>query len=163
MRAYEKNSAMKREDWSDLATFAAIADTGSFTKVAQNLGISPSALSHTIRALENRLGVRLLNRTTRSVAPTEAGESLLLSLRPAMGDVANALDHLSEQRDKPAGRLRISAHRSAAMQSIMPRMAKFAEAYPDIVVDLSINDGLVDIVARALTLACATNICWTRT
>lgn len=138
---------MRREDWSDLATFAAIADSGSFTKAGARLGVSPSAMSHGMRALEARLGVRLLNRTTRSVAPTEAGERLLATLRPAMGEVASALDHLDAERERPAGRLRITAHRTAAMQTIMPRLSEFATHYPDVAVELSIDDGLVDIVA----------------
>lgn len=141
---------MKREDWSDMATFAAIADTGSFTKAALQLGISPSAISHTIRALETRLGVRLLNRTTRSVAPTDAGEALLRTLRPALENVARALEDLNDQRDRPAGAIRISAHRGAISGNFMAQLAKFSAEYPDVIVDLSINDGLVDIVGDGL-------------
>lgn len=139
---------MKREDWSDLATFAAIAETGSFTQAAAKLGVSPSALSHALRAMEARLGVRLLNRTTRSVAPTEAGQRLLSTLRPAMDEVAGVLSSLDAERDRPAGPLRITAHRTAATEVIMPRMAGFAATYPDVVLELAIEDGLVDIVSE---------------
>jgi DNA-binding transcriptional LysR family regulator len=138
---------MKRHDWSDLTLFAAIAEARSFTRAAAVVGISPSALSHAMRALEARLGLRLLHRTTRSVAPTDAGEQLLASLRPAMRDVENALSVLESQRDRPAGRLRISTHRMAAIYDIMPHMARFAVEYPDVTVELVIQDGLVDIVA----------------
>lgn len=138
---------MRREDWSDLVTFAAVADAGSFTKAAARLGVSPSAMSHAMRALEGRLGARLLSRTTRSVSATEAGERLLATLRPAMAEVEGALGHLDAERERPAGRLRITAHRTAATQALMPRMAGFAALHPDVTVELSIDDGLVDIVA----------------
>ena len=123
---------MKREDWSDMAVFAAVADAGSFTKAAQQLGISPSALSHNLRTLEARLGVRLLNRTTRSVAATDAGEALLNTLRPALENVARALEELNDQRDRPAGTIRISAHRGAIIGDFMMRLANFSATYPDI-------------------------------
>ena len=138
---------MDRETWSSLAIFAAIVDAGSFTKAAGSLGVSPSALSHAMRKMEARLGVRLLNRTTRSVAPTEAGEQMLARLRPAMSDVEAALEGLNAQRDRPAGRVRISAHRTAAVHAVLPRMAQFAEDYPDIMVELVVEDALVDIVS----------------
>lgn len=137
---------MDRETWSSLAIFAAIVDAGSFTKAAGHLGVSPSALSHAMRKMEARLGVRLLNRTTRSVAPTEAGEQMLARLRPAMSDMEAALEGLNAQRDRPAGRVRISAHRTAALHAVLPRMARFTEDYPDIAVELVVEDGLVDIV-----------------
>lgn len=138
---------MDRDSWSDLAAFAAIAETGSFTKAAARFGLSASALSHTIRSMETRLGVRLLNRTTRSVAPTEAGEQLLARLRPAMSDIEAAVEGLNAQRDRPAGRVRVSAHRTAALHAVLPRLTKFAAAYPDITIELVIEDGLIDIVA----------------
>ena len=127
--------------------FAAIAEAGGFTPAARRLGVSPSALSHAMRGLETRLGVRLLNRTTRSVAPTEAGERLLTGLQPAMAGVAEALASLAEGRDRPAGRVRISAHRTAALHSLLPRMPAFMAAYPEVTVELAVEDGLVDIVA----------------
>ena len=138
---------MERGDWSDLAVFAAIADTGSFTKAAARLGVSASAVSHAMRTMEARLGVRLLNRTTRSVAPTDAGERLLARLLPAMDEVAGALAALDAQRERPSGRVRISAHRAAAMQCVLPRLARFAIQFPEVTVELVVDDGLTDIVA----------------
>ncbi|WP_428395806.1 LysR family transcriptional regulator [Lichenicoccus sp.] len=138
---------MNRQTWHDLSTFAAIADAGSFTGAAKPLGISPSALSHAMRAMEERLGLRLLNRSTRSVAPTEAGERLLAQLRPAIVQLDATVRQLEADCDKPAGRIRISAHRTAANLVIAPRLPAFALAYPDIQVELSVEDGLVDVVA----------------
>lgn len=138
---------MKRNDWSELAVFATIAEEGGFTRAAARLGVSPSALSHAMRALEARVGVRLLNRTTRSTAPTAAGEQLLERVRPAMREVEGAMEALNAQRDRPAGRVRISAHRTAATAAILPRLSAFADAYPEIEVELVAEDGLVDIVA----------------
>ncbi len=139
---------MRRENWSELATFAAIVEQGGFTRAAATLGVSPSALSHAMRALEARLGVRLLNRTTRSVAPTAEGASLLARLRPAMAEVEAALEDLKAGRDRPVGRVRISAHRTAATETLLPRLARFADDYPGIEVELVVDDGLVDIVAE---------------
>ncbi|CAN5525462.1 LysR family transcriptional regulator [soil metagenome] len=138
---------MRRETWTDLATFAAIADAGSFTRAAAELGVSTSALSHALRALETRLGVRLLERTTRRIAPTRAGEQLLEQLRPAIASLDEALDRIEAGRAAPAGRLRIAANRTAAIHAIQPRLAAFAAVCPDVQVELSIEDGLVDIVA----------------
>lgn len=138
---------MKRETWNDLAVFVAVGDAGGFTRAAATLGVSPSAVSHSVRGLETRLGVRLLNRTTRSVAPTPAGEQLLAALRPAMASLEETVGALEHQRDRPAGRVRISAHRTAALYAILPRLAGFAERYPDITLEIEVDDGLVDIVA----------------
>jgi DNA-binding transcriptional LysR family regulator len=138
---------MQRDTWAELATFAAIVDAGGFTPAARRLDVSPSALSHAMRGLETRLGVRLLNRTTRSVAPTEAGERLLASLTPAIASVTEALATLDASREQPTGRLRISAHRTAALHSILPRVPAFLARYPDIRLELSVEDGLIDIVA----------------
>jgi DNA-binding transcriptional LysR family regulator len=138
---------MQRETWNDMTLFAAVAEAGSFTGAAAALGISPSAVSHGIRGLEGRLGVRLLNRTTRSVAPTEAGHDLLAALRPALADLDEAIAGLEQQRDRPAGRVRISAHRMAALYTLMPRLGRFADLYPDVTVEVVVDDGLVDIVA----------------
>lgn len=138
---------MQRETWNDLAVFVAVGDAGSFTRAAAALGVSPSAVSHAVRGLETRLGVRLLNRTTRSVAPTPAGEQLLVTLRPAMASLDETMGALEHQRDRPAGRVRISAHRTAVLYAIMPRLAGFAERYPDITLEIVVDDGLVDIVA----------------
>lgn len=137
---------MDRDTWNDLAVLAAIVDAGGFTKAGASLGVTASALSHRIRLMEARMGVRLLNRTTRSVAPTEAGERLMASLRPAMVDVDAALAALHSERATPAGRVRISAHRSAAFGLVLPRLGRFKDAYPDVTVELVIDDGLVDIV-----------------
>lgn len=139
---------MQRQTWTDLATFAAIADAGSFTRAAAALGVSPSALSHALRTLETRLGVRLLNRSTRSVAPTQAGERLLAQLRPALADLDGVLDGLEEDRTRTRGRVRVSAHWTAATFTIMPRLPRLAAEHPDVEVELAIEDGLVDIVAR---------------
>lgn len=138
---------MQRETWNDLAVFVAVRDGGSFTRAAAALGVSPSAVSHAVRGLETRLGVRLLNRTTRSVAPTPAGEQLLAVLRPAVASLEETVAALEHHRDRPAGRVRISAHRTAALYAIMPRLAGFAERYPDITLEIVADDGLVDIVA----------------
>ncbi|RYF91133.1 MAG: LysR family transcriptional regulator [Caulobacteraceae bacterium] len=137
---------MHRETWNDLAIFAAIVDAGGFTAAGARLGVTASALSHRMRAMETRLGMRLLNRTTRSIAPTEAGERLLASLRPAMAEVDAALAALDSDRARPAGRVRISAHRSAAFGVVLPRLEQFGRDYPEVTVELIVDDGLVDIV-----------------
>lgn len=127
--------------------FYAVAEERSFTKAAKRLGVSPSAMSHAIRALEEHLGVRLLSRTTRSVAPTDAGEQLLARLRPALSDVEEALGQLSGLRDKPAGRVRLLVPRLAGATVLGPRLAKFTRDYPDVVLDITADDGRLDIVA----------------
>lgn len=138
---------MDRDLWSGLAVFAAIVEAGSFARAATQLGLSASALSHAMRSLETRLGIRLLDRTTRSLSPTRAGEALLLSLNPAIRSVEDALGELGDARESPAGTVRVSAHRVAAIYAILPRLTDFARAYPDIAVELAVNDGFVDIVA----------------
>ncbi|WP_062209310.1 LysR family transcriptional regulator [Aureimonas sp. AU12] len=138
---------MKREDWADLAHFAVVAELRSFTRAALAVGVSPSALSHAMRSLEARHGVRLLNRTTRSVAPTPAGEALLRRIAPALAEIRGATQALAEGRERPAGRVRISAHRTAAIHAILPRLPGFAAAFPEIELELAIEDGIVDIVA----------------
>jgi len=130
-----------------LAAFVAVAEERSFTKAAVRLGVSTSALSHAIRGLEESLGVRLLARTTRSVAPTEAGDQLLAQVGPAMGDIRTALDGLGRLRDKPAGRLRLVMPRLAASVVLLPRLARFTREYPDVVLDVTTESGPVDIVA----------------
>ena len=138
---------MRREEWNDLAAFMAVADAGGFTRAAASLGISPSALSHALKALEGRLGVRLLARTTRSVAPTEAGERLLRTLRPAFAEVGAELVALAGLRDKPAGTLRLTTSKHAATAILAPMLPGFLTAFPDIRVEVSVDAGLVDIVA----------------
>lgn len=138
---------MKRNDLNDLAAFMEVADAMSFTRAAAKLGMSPSALSHAMKALEGRLGVRLLARTTRSVAPTEAGERLLRTLRPAFEDVAGELVALAGLRDKPAGNLRITTPKHAATSVLSPMLPGFLAEYPDIRVEVTVDEGLTDIVA----------------
>lgn len=139
---------MDRDLWSGLAVFAAIVEAGSFARAAIRLGVSASALSHSMRALEAKLGVRLLDRTTRSLAPTGAGEDLLLRLRPAMASVEGALGALDAARAQPAGRVRVNAHRAAAVHVVLPRLADLARRHPDVAVELVVSDGFVDIVAE---------------
>ncbi|GJD96144.1 LysR family transcriptional regulator [Methylobacterium iners] len=139
---------MDRDLWAGLPIFLAIVEAGSFARAAVRLGLSPSALSHAMRTLEARLGVRLLDRTTRSLAPTQAGMELLLSLRPALASVEGALGALDATRERPAGRVRVNAHRPAAVHVVLPRLVGFAADYPEVTVDLVVDDGLVDIVAE---------------
>lgn len=138
---------MERNDLSTLAAFLAVAEERSFTRAGKKLGVSPSAMSHAMRALEEDIGVRLLSRTTRSVAPTEAGEQLLARLRPAITDVQDALDQLSGLRDKPAGRVRLLIPRLAGTTVLGPKLAKFTRDYPDVVLDITADDSRMDIVA----------------
>jgi DNA-binding transcriptional LysR family regulator len=138
---------MPRSDINDLLAFIAIAREHSFTKAAAKLGVSQSALSHTLRGLETRLGMRLLNRTTRSVAPTQAGERLLQSVAPRLEEIEAELAALNTLRDKPAGTIRISSADYAANTILLPKLAKFLPKYPDIKVEIGIDDRLVDIVA----------------
>ncbi|KRA66290.1 transcriptional regulator [Caulobacter sp. Root655] len=138
---------MDQRPLPDLAVFALVAQHRSFRAAAQVLGVSASALSHTLRNLETRLDVRLLHRTTRSVAPTEAGERLLARLAPALADIDVALGEIAAYRDRPAGRLRLNLARSAARWLFAPRVGGFLKAYPDVRVEMVCDDGLSDIVA----------------
>lgn len=133
------------QNFNDLQAFIAVAQVRSFTKAAAQLGVSQSALSHTIRGLETKLGVRLLTRTTRSVSPTEAGERLLMTLAPRFEEIETELASLSEFRDKPAGTIRINAAEHGA-NTLWPKLAQFLPLYPDIKVELNINYGNIDIV-----------------
>lgn len=139
---------MARENLSDLLAFIAVAREGSFTRAAAQLGVSQSALSHTIRSLETRLGLRLLTRTTRSVSPTEAGERLLLTVAPRFEEIDAELAALSEFRDKPAGTIRITTAEHAANTVLWPTLEKILPAYPDIKVEITIDYGMADIVAQ---------------
>src|SRR5271165_7083947 len=136
---------MPSSDLNILAAFLAIAEERSFTKAAKRLSVSPSAMSHAIRGLEETLGVRLLSRTTRSVAPTEAGEQLLVRLRPALGEVQAVLDRLSGLRDKPVGRVRLAVPRLAVMTVLAPKVGQFARDYPEVVLDVTADDRRMDI------------------
>lgn len=139
---------MVRENVSDLMAFIAVAQEGSFTRAAVRLGVSQPALSKTIRTLEERLGLRLLSRTTRSVAPTEAGERLLRSIEPHFAGIEGSLSALTELRDKPSGIVRITATQHAADTVMWPRLAKVMLNYPDITVELVSDEGLANIVSE---------------
>src|SRR5208283_2792637 len=136
---YENGALMSRSYLNELHSFLAVARERSFTKAAAKLGASQSALSHTIRELEARLGVRLLTRTTRSVAPAEAGERLLRSLGPRFEEIEAELAALSELREKPAGNIRITATDYAADTILWPKLTKFLRQYPDIRVEIMIE------------------------
>jgi DNA-binding transcriptional LysR family regulator len=139
---------MRREELGDLAAFMAVAEARSFTKAAGKLGTSQSALSHTVRRLEARLGLRLLTRTTRSVAPTEAGERLMQTLQPAFEEIDAKLSALTELRDKPAGNVRITTGQHAARAVLWPVLEPLLREYPDIHIDMSFDQGLTDIVSQ---------------
>jgi DNA-binding transcriptional LysR family regulator len=139
---------MRREDLGDLMAFLTVAEEQSFTKAAARLGTSQSSLSLIIRRLEERLGLRLLTRTTRSLAPTPAGEQLLSTLGPALGNIDAQLSALTEFRDKPAGNFRITAGQHAIDTLIWPKLSKFLWDYPDIKVELVAESALTDIVAE---------------
>lgn len=138
---------MKNPSTADLSIFLSIAQHLNFSRAAVDLGLTPSALSHSLRALENRLGVRLFNRTTRSVALTEAGERLYGRLKPAFRDIEDALEDLNHFRDKPSGNLRITSGRQACELVLLPIASEFLQAYPDIRLEVVESDALLDIVA----------------
>jgi DNA-binding transcriptional LysR family regulator len=136
---------MPRETMADLVAFLSVARERSFTRAAAQLGVSPSALSHTIRKLEERVGVRLLTRTTRSVSATEAGERLLRTIGPHFDDIRREVEGLSELRDKPAGTIRITAADHPAESILWPALEKLLPQYPDINVEISVDDAFTDI------------------
>ena len=138
---------MVRNELSVLAAFLAVAEERSFTRAAKRLSVTPSALSHAIRGLEERFGVRLLARTTRSVAPTDAGDQLIARLRPALGDIRGALDLISGLRGRPAGLLRLVVSPLAATTVLAPKLGRFASDYPDVVLDITTDESRVDLVA----------------
>jgi len=139
---------MPGDNFHELAAFVAVAEEQSFTRAATKLGVSQSALSQTIRGLEARLGIRLLTRTTRRVAPTEAGERLLRTVAPRFEEINAELTALSELRDKPAGTVRITATENAAEAALWPALKKLLPNYPDIKVEIIIDYGLTDVVAE---------------
>lgn len=138
---------MRKGDFSDLAVFIAVAEEGSFTRAAAKLGLSQSALSYAVRMLEERLKVRLLSRTTRSLSLTDAGERLLNGLRPAFDHIDSELAALTALHDKPAGTIRITTFRHAAKTVLWPVLSKLLLEYPDISVEINLEEGLTDIVA----------------
>ncbi len=136
-----------RDELQALAAFAAVAEERSFTRAAARLRISQSALSHSVRGLEKRLGVQLLARTTRSVAPTAAGEAVLREVQPALERIGRSLLEAQQQRDRPAGRLRLLVSRSAAQVVLMPKLLEFTRAYPDITLDITTSNDRAELVA----------------
>jgi LysR family transcriptional regulator, regulator of peptidoglycan recycling len=138
---------MRRPELGEMNAFVTVAERRSFAKAAVQLGISRSRLSETIRGLEDRLGVRLLNRTTRSVAPTAAGERLLARLRPLLDDFDTVLDSINAFRDKPAGLLRLTVPPPAANLMLAPLLSRFLAQYPAIDLEISVDQALTDIVA----------------
>ena len=139
---------MPRENFNDLQAFLVVARSRSFTKAAAQLGVSPSALSHSMRGLEERLGIGLLTRTTRSVSATEAGERLLRTVGPRFEEVEAELAALNELRQKPAGTIRITAGDHPAVTILYPKLAKVLSKYPDVKVEINMEGGLIDIAAQ---------------
>jgi DNA-binding transcriptional LysR family regulator len=139
---------MQRDRLGDLTSFLAVAEERSFTRAAARLGTSQSALSHTVRRLETALGLRLLTRTTRRVAPTEAGERLIETLRPAFDDIDAKLAALASFRDRPSGTIRITSSLHAAEMILWPALARLLPHYPEVRVELSVDAALIDIVAE---------------
>lgn len=139
---------MKRDELGDLVAFLIVAEERSFTRAAAQLGTSQSSLSHTVKRLEERMGVRLLVRTTRNVVPTEAGERLMETLRPAFNDIRGQIDALSAMRQQPGGTIRITSSRHAAETILMPAAKRLMRDYPDVNFEISIEQRFVDLVAE---------------
>jgi DNA-binding transcriptional LysR family regulator len=139
---------MDRGDLASLTAFVAVADHHSFRAAASRLGVTPSALSHTMRQLEERLGVRLLHRTTRSVSVTDAGLRLLERLRPAIEQIAGALEDLNQERSRPVGRLRLYAIHTAAAAVVAPVWQRFLSTYPEVHLEVQLGEAPIDIVAK---------------
>jgi DNA-binding transcriptional LysR family regulator len=138
---------MRREELSDLSVFLAVAEERSFTRAAAKMGTSQSAISQTVRRLETNMGVKLLTRTTRNVAPTEAGEQLVETLRPAFDDIDARLSALSALRERPSGTVRVTTSRHAAETILWPVISRLLRDYPDVTIELSIDSALADIVS----------------
>ncbi len=138
---------MVRDELSVLSAFLAVAEERSFTRAAKRLSVSTSALSHSIRGLEERIGVRLLARTTRSVAPTEAGERLIARLRPALGGIRETLDEVASLKDRPVGRLRLRVPRFATRTQLTVKLVRFAREYREVVLDITTDDSRVELVS----------------
>ena len=138
---------MIRNELAELSSFALVAEERSFTRAAARLGISQSALSHSIRGLEKRLGLQLLARTTRSVAPTAAGAALLRELAPSLERIELAIAESKKQRENPAGRIRLIIPRTASQMVLLPKLAQFARLYPEVVLEITSSNDPVDLVA----------------
>lgn len=139
---------MARGELNVLAAFLTVAEERSFTRAAKRLGVSTSALSHAVRGLEERIGVRLLARTTRSVSPTDAGERLITHLAPALADIRGTLDEIAGLRERPAGRVRLVVSPLAGTMVLAPRIGRFAREYPDVVLEVTTtHEGRFDLVA----------------
>lgn len=136
-----------RNDLGELSAFAVVAEERSFTRAAARLGVSQSALSHSMRGLEKRIGLQLLARTTRSVSPTAAGSALLNELAPALERIERAVAETRKQRERPAGRIRLIISRTATQMVLLPKLAQFARTYPDIVLEVTSSNDPVDLVA----------------
>src|SRR5436190_10082849 len=148
IRVCEYNSQMVRDELSVLSALLVVAEERSFTRAAKRLGVSPSALSHAIKGLEEQIGVRLLARTTRSVAPTDAGDQLIARLDPALTDIRDALGQVAGLRERPAGRVRLVVSPLAASMVLAPKLGAFARAYPEVVLDVTTtNEMRLDLVA----------------
>ncbi|WP_113553500.1 LysR family transcriptional regulator [Hyphomicrobiales bacterium] len=139
---------MKRDELGDLVAFLTVGEERSFTRAAARLGTSQSSLSHTVRRLEERMGVRLLTRTTRNVVPTDAGEQLMETLRPAFNDIRSRLDALSAMRQQPGGTIRITSSRHAAETILMPAVKRLMAEYREVSVEISIDQRFVDLVTE---------------
>jgi DNA-binding transcriptional LysR family regulator len=139
---------MRRDDLNDLAAFAIVAEEGSFTRAAAKLGMSQPALSQAMKGLEERLKVRLLSRTTRAVSTTEAGETLLRALRPALNDITMGLAKVGAMGSAPSGTIRLTSTKNAVTAILMPALPAFLAAHPDVVVESIVDDNLTDIVAN---------------
>ncbi|MET0498658.1 MAG: LysR family transcriptional regulator [Steroidobacteraceae bacterium] len=147
------DSQLSSSDYNQLRAFIAVAEARSFTRAAETLGVSPSALSQLVRGFEEGVGLRLLNRTTRSVSLTEAGESLLRRVQPALSELGDALGQVRSSRKRLAGTVRVHTFRSAAIKHLEPMMAGFIRDHPDIVLDVTIDDEVVDVVEGGFDVA----------
>ena len=139
---------MRANEFAELAAFIAVAEELSFRRAAARLNLTPSTLSHTLRALEKRLGVRLLNRTTRTVSPTDAGRALLETITPAFATIESAIEDVNAFRAKPHGTVRLNVPLMAATNVLAPIFGAFARDYPDVILEVAVNDGFVDIVKQ---------------
>jgi DNA-binding transcriptional LysR family regulator len=147
------DSLLSGSDYNQLRAFVAVGELLSFSRAAAELGVSPSALSQLIRGFEERVGIRLLNRTTRSVALTDAGENLFRRVRPAVAELGDAIGQVRRYRERPSGTVRLQAFRSAAAAYIDPILPRFTAAYPDVVLDITLDDEVVDLVAGGFDAA----------